>query len=148
MGPIWGRQDPGGPHVGPMNFVTWDVFKWIFFHYSDVIMSVMVSPITGISIVYPPVCSDIDQSKHQSCTSLVFVREIHWWPLNSPHKGPITQKMFPFDDVIIFNENVWISIRISLKFVPKVPRDNKPSLVQIMAWWRPGNKPLSEPIMV
>ena len=25
MGPIWGRQDPGGPHVGPMNLAIWDV---------------------------------------------------------------------------------------------------------------------------
>ena len=27
MGPIWGRQDPGGPHVGPVNFVVWDVME-------------------------------------------------------------------------------------------------------------------------
>ena len=30
MGPIWGRQDPGGPHVGPMNFAVWDVFLFIY----------------------------------------------------------------------------------------------------------------------
>ena len=46
------------------------------------------------------------------------------------------------------NENVWISIKISLKFVPKGPINNIPSLVQIMAWHRPGDKPLSERIMV
>ena len=46
------------------------------------------------------------------------------------------------------NENVWISIKISLKFVPKAPINNIPSLVQIMAWRRPGGKPLSEPMMV
>ena len=46
------------------------------------------------------------------------------------------------------NENVWISIKISLKFVPKAPINNIPSLVQIMAWCRPGDKPLSEPMMV
>ena len=45
-------------------------------------------------------------------------------------------------------ENVWISIKISLKFVPKAPINNIPSLVQIMAWCRPGDKPLSEPMMV
>ena len=39
--------------------------------------------------------------KHQSSASLVFVRGIHRWPVNSPHKGPVTRKMFPFDDVII-----------------------------------------------
>ena len=48
---------------------------------------------------------------------------------------------------IILNENIWISIKISLKFVPKGPINNIPSLVQIMAWRRPGDKPLSEPMM-
>ena len=43
---------------------------------------------------------------------------------------------------IFLNENVSISIKISLKFVPKVPIDNIPALVQIMAWRRPGDKPL------
>ena len=55
------------------------------------------------------------------------------------------------DDIfkrISFNENVWISIKISLKFVPKGPINNIPALVQIMAWCRSGNKPLSEPMMV
>ena len=46
------------------------------------------------------------------------------------------------------NENVWISIKISLKFVPKAPINNIPSLVQIMAWRRPGDKPLSETMLV
>ena len=54
------------------------------------------------------------------------------------------------DDIfkrIFFNENVWISIKISLKFVPKGPINNIPALVQIMAWRRLGDKPLSEPMM-
>ena len=57
---------------------------------------------------------------------------------------------FP-DDIfkrIFLNENVQISIKISLEFVPKGPIDTSPALVQIMAWRRPGNKPLSEPMMV
>ena len=49
---------------------------------------------------------------------------------------------------IFFNENVWISLKISLTFVPKVPINNILALVLIMAWRRPGNKPLSEPMMV
>ena len=49
---------------------------------------------------------------------------------------------------IFLNENVRISIKISLKFVPKCPINNIPALVQIMAWRRPGDKPLSEPMMV
>ena len=49
---------------------------------------------------------------------------------------------------IFFNENIQISIKISLKFVPEYPVNNIPALVQIMAWRRPGDKPLSEPTMV
>ena len=49
---------------------------------------------------------------------------------------------------IFLNENVRISAKISLKFVPKGPINNIPALVQIMAWRRPGGKPLSEPMMV
>ena len=57
---------------------------------------------------------------------------------------------FP-DDIlkcIFLNENVWISLTISLKCVRKVRINNIPSLVQIIAWHRPGDKPLSEPMMV
>ena len=49
---------------------------------------------------------------------------------------------------IFLNKNVWISLKISLKFVPKVRINNLPALVQITAWCRPGDKPLSEPMMV
>ena len=49
---------------------------------------------------------------------------------------------------IYLNENVWIPIKISLKFVPKGGINNIPALVPIMAWRRPDDKPLSEPMMV
>ena len=55
------------------------------------------------------------------------------------------------DDIfecIFSNENVWISLEISLKFVPEVRIDNIPALVQIIALRRPGDKPLSESMMV
>ena len=55
------------------------------------------------------------------------------------------------DDIfkrIVLNETCRISIKISLKFVPKGPINNIPALVQIMAWRRPGDKPLSEPMVV
>ena len=58
--------------------------------------------------------------------------------------------IFP-DDILIrifFNENVWIPIEMSLKFVPKGPINNIPALVQIMAWRWQGDKPLSEPMVV
>ena len=78
------------------------------FHYCDVIMSAMASQITGVSIVYSAVCSVADQIKNQSSTSLAVVRGNHQWPVNSPHKGPVTRKMFPFDDVImVYIYSVW-----------------------------------------
>ena len=70
-------------------------------HNNDVIMSSMVSKITSVSAVYSIVCSGADQIKHQSFTSLAFMGGIHWWPVNSAHKGPVTRKMFLFDDVIM-----------------------------------------------
>ena len=70
-------------------------------HYSDVIMSAMVSQFTSLMIVFSIVYSDTDQRKHQSFASLAFVPGIHRPPVNSPHKGPVMQKMFPFDDVIM-----------------------------------------------
>ena len=65
-------------------------------------MTTMASQITSLTIVYPTVYSDADQIKHQSSASLAFVWEIHRGPVNFPHKGPVTRKMFPFDDVIMF----------------------------------------------
>ena len=70
-------------------------------HYNDVMMSTIACPITSLTIVYSTVYSDADQRKHQSSASLAFVWGIHWGPVNSPHKWPVTRKMFPFDDVIM-----------------------------------------------
>ena len=70
-------------------------------HYNDVIMGAMTSQITSLTIVYSTVYSDADQRKHQSSASLAFVRGIQRWPVNSPHKGPVTRKMFPLGDVIM-----------------------------------------------
>ena len=72
-------------------------------HYNDVIMSAMTSQITGVSIVCSSVGSGADQRKYQSSASLAFVWGSHQWPVNSPHKWPVTRKMFPFDDVIMDN---------------------------------------------
>ena len=70
-------------------------------HHSDVIMSVMASQVTSVSIVYSIVCCDADQRKHQSFASLPLVRGIRRRPVDSHHKGPVTRKMIPFDDVIM-----------------------------------------------
>ena len=70
-------------------------------------MSAIASQITSLTIVYSTVYSGADQRKHESSASLTFVRGIHRGPVNSPHKWPVTRKMFPFDDVImsLFNCN-------------------------------------------
>ena len=77
-------------------------------HYNDVIMTTMASQIRSLAVVYSIVYSDADQKKYQSSESLAFVRGIHRWPVNSPHKGPVTRKMFPFDDVIM---GIWPHFR-------------------------------------
>ena len=66
-------------------------------HYNDVIMSAMAS----ITIVYSMFYSSPNQRKHQNSASLAVVRGIHRWPVIPPHTGPVTRKMFSFDDVIM-----------------------------------------------
>ena len=71
-------------------------------HYNDVIMSSIASQITSLTIFYSAVYSGTDQRKHQSPASLAFTGGIHRWPVNSPHKWPVTRKRFPFDDIIMW----------------------------------------------
>ena len=73
----------------------------LWWHYNDVIMGPTASHITSLTIVFSTVYSDAGQRKHQSSASLAFVWGIHRGPVNSPHKWPVTRKMFPFDDVIV-----------------------------------------------
>ena len=64
-------------------------------------MTAIASQITSLTIVYSTVYSDIDQRKHESSASLALVGGIQRGLVNSPHKGPVTRTMFPFDDVMI-----------------------------------------------
>ena len=64
-------------------------------------MSGVASQITSVPIACSTVGSNADHRKHQRSASLAFVWGIHRWPVNSPHKRPVTRKMFPFDDVIV-----------------------------------------------
>ena len=64
-------------------------------------MGAIASEITSFPIVYSTFYSDADQRIHQSSAWLAFVWGIHRSPVNSPHKWPVTRKMFPFDDVIM-----------------------------------------------
>ena len=80
-------------------------------HYRHVIMDAKASQINSVPIVYSTVCSGADQRKHQSSASLTFVRGIHRGWVNYPHKGSVTRRMFPFEDVIMVCtnsiSNVW-----------------------------------------
>ena len=64
-------------------------------------MSAKVSQITGVSIIYSTICLGADKRKHQISVSLTFVKGIHRWLVDSPHKVPVTRKMLPFDNVIM-----------------------------------------------
>ena len=74
-------------------------------------MGAIASQITSLTIVHLTVYSGADQRKHQSSASLAFVWGIHRGPVNSPHKWPVTRKMFSFDDDIMINlkKSGWIS---------------------------------------
>ena len=81
-------------------------------------------------------------------------QSILWGLITYPYLNTVRPRQngrhFP-DDIfkcIFLNENMWISIKFSLKFVSKGPINNIPALVQIMVWRRPGDKPLSEPTLV
>ena len=112
---------PGGyGSVDNMN-VVWIISMCVWhdtfanpMHYSDVIMGAMSSQMTSLNIVYSTVYSCADQRKHQSSASLAFVRGIHRSPVNSPHKWPVTQKMFPFDDVIMVHLQTRYMVSVQL----------------------------------
>ena len=77
-------------------------YSWIFYqvsilHCSNVIMNAMASQINGVAIVCSNAWSGTDGRKHQRSAFLAFVRviQIHRWPVDSPHKGPVTRKCFP-----------------------------------------------------
>ena len=82
-------------------------------------MSVIASQIIGVWILYSTVCAGANQRKHQSSASLAFVRGINRWPMKSPHKGPVTRKLFPFDDVIM-NHTISNDLSINYHIMRKV----------------------------
>ena len=86
-------------------------------HYNDAIMGTMASQITSLTSVYSTVYSGANQRKHQSSVSLAFVLGIHRGPVNSPHKWPVTRKMFPFDDVIM--SGLAMELRLSCTYPSK-----------------------------
>ena len=103
-------------------------------HYGDVIVGAVASQITSFTIVYSTVYSDADQRKHQSSASLAFVWGILRGPVNSPHKWPITRKMFPFDDVIMPQTltEIFINVGICCSFRVVAARENYPGFILLL----------------
>ena len=138
------------PQQDRMTFrVLW--FLLINFHYYDLCLftGLRPSPIHQLSFDLQIISSLVSYD--------LFPFEYALGSYNSPTNPFINTlrprqngRLFP-DDIfksIFFNENVQILIKISLTFAPKAPINNISALVQIMAWRRPGDKPLSEPMMV
>ena len=118
----------------------------VYIYYSDVIIGAVASQITSLLIVYSTVYSGADQRKHQSSVSLASVRENHRWPVNYPHKCPVSGKMFPFDDAIMSEVNtgaghihIWV-IYHNLSHI----WDLKTFWDNVFWWWR-GLLPLYFP---
>ena len=101
--------------------------RWqLVMHYRDIIMSATAPQFTSGSIVYSTCYSGTDK-KHQSSASLAFVTGLHQWPVDSPHKGPITRKMFPCDDVIMDKGNDGITFANVIMYL---------SHVSCYWWWK------------
>ena len=94
----------GGPLDLILSTVSGKILSSVI-HYIDVMMTTMATQITSLVVVYWIVYSGANQRKPQSSASLAFVRGIHRRPVNSAHKGPVTRKMIPFDDVIVWYQN-------------------------------------------
>ena len=95
----------------------------ILSHYTDVTMSAMASQITRVSIVCPIVCSGTGQRSHQTSASLPFVRGIHRSPVDAPHNGTGTRKMFS-----------WKTIRTLYFRVPLGRSSNTAAPEELVMW--------------
>ena len=132
--------------------------KWQLFHPrgDELTHKNPILDLTGISSVFNPLCPSSTWSTlgwimtplNQWCGFFLSIRSLGT-SINTLR--PRQNGRHFADDIfkcIFLNENVWIPFQISLKFLPRGAINNIPALVQIMAWRRSGDKPLSEPMMV
>ena len=125
-------------------------------------MGGMASQITSLTIVYSTVYWGADQRKHKSSELLAFVQGIHWGPVNSPHKWPVTPKVFPFDMTSSWYIDDWTKWPLVWTRLLQMPNKDllylditevhnnsetgcKPLLAQALAWYLIRNKPFAEP---
>ena len=83
--------------------------------------------------VFSGIYSVADHRKHQSSVPLAFVKGIHRWPVNSPHKGPVTRKMFPFDDVIMIHQHCCNGVMTIMQLGNYVSRQNVSTYINWLA---------------
>ena len=107
--PLIGQRSVGYRHSAFSLCALLECLKSQGINYNDAIISAMASQITSLTVVYSTVYPGVDQRKHQSSTSLAFVRGIHRSPANSLHAGPVTRKVFPFVDVIMVGDE-WCDV--------------------------------------
>ena len=128
-------------------FAKWRTFGWQFQVYF-LGWRVLYFGLDSIDVYFQGVWLIINQQCFQEMLGEQVMSHCYLnqsWP-NLTDWG--RDKMADIFKRIFFNENVWSSIKISLKFVPKGPINNIPASFQIMAWRRPGDKPLSEAMLV
>ena len=93
---------PCSNKISPGALAIWWCQEWTGSRWCTTLPGEIISGISSLAHTgCSAVCSGTDQRNHQSSASLAFVRGIHQWLVDSPHKGPVTQKMFPFYDVIM-----------------------------------------------
>ena len=161
--PMW--YIPGGHFwntylrwVGSLRFICGSGTRRFHLRMSGPKMGSGVSPTVRMSQWWSRWWPPWDAPRHQKVALLILSRRAHALPLRlvvvrydlntlRPRKNGrhFADDMFK---CIFLNVNVWIPIEISMTFVPKGSLNNNPALFQMMAWRRPGDKPLSEPMMV
>ena len=120
-------------------------------HYLEQWWISQLDPSEQTSVTFVSKCNNFHKEKNAFengiCERAAIFSRPQWVNTLRPRQNG---RRFP-DDIfkcIFLNKNVWISIKISLKFIPMDPINNIAALIPIMAWRRPGDKPLSEPMMV
>ena len=107
-------------------------------HYNDIIMSAVASQITSLTIVYSTIYSVTDQRKHQSSTSQAFMRGIYRWLVNSPQEGPVTQKLFPLDDIIMksyYRAALYCFVIVFDNSIFQNPLRESQDVLSYVHWW-------------
>ena len=139
----WQISNAGGWFISVIFSMTWWFFKvpWLSITFPE-------------NYVFPGFPDPVGTLYH-----VWRVWKLHFWIIDTSPRSQGVNTLRPrqdgrhfADDIFIcifFHENCYILIKFSLKYVRKGPIDNtrKPALVQIMAWRRPGDKPLSETMM-